>query len=159
MLKGKYFEASHVFMHRIYWAMRSLGGGRDCGVAGLIASCQIKGEGWLLESAGRLLPWSCGFLSSGSYYAIWIEIFSLGAYGTASRSGGKSLCMFQQTNKLPMEMHLGIFLSNWISAVVSVYVPPGCGGKRTPLKCFEMFSGTYRMCLLLKSETCKSERY
>lgn len=23
----------------------------------------------------------------------------------------------------------------------------------------EMFSGTYRMCLLLKSETCKSERY
>lgn len=75
-----------------------------------------------------------------------------------SRSREKSLCMFQQTNKLPMEMHLRIFLSNWISAVVSVYMPPGCEGKRTPLKCFEMFSGTYKMCLLLKSETCKSER-
>lgn len=102
---------------------------------------------------------SCGFLSCGTYFAIWIEISNLGACGTASRSGEKSLCMFQQTNKLPMEMHLGIFLSNWISAVVSVYVAPGCGGKRTPLKRFEMFSGTYRMCLPLKSETCKSERY
>lgn len=55
-------------------------------------------------------------------------------------------------------MHLRIFLSNWISAVVSMYVPPGCEGKRTPLKCFEMLSGTYKICLLLKSETCKSER-
>lgn len=91
-------------------------------------SCQIKGEAW------QVVPWSCGFLPCGSYFAIWIEIFNLGACGTASRSGEKSLCMFQQTNKLPMEMHLGIFLSNWISAVVSAYVPPGCGGKRTPLK-------------------------
>lgn len=124
--------------------------------------CQIIGKDWVLKDAGRLLPQrrqqSCGFLFRGSYYAIWIEIFNQGARGTASRSGEKSLCMFQQTNKLPMEMHLRIFLSNWISAVVSVYVPPGCEGKRTPLKCFEMFSGTYKMCLLLKSETCKSER-
>lgn len=117
--------------------------------------------GRVLEDAGRLLPqrrWqSCGFLFSGSYYAVWIEIFNQGARGTASRSGEKSLCVFQQTNKLPMEMHLRIFLSNWISAV-SAYVPPGCEGKRTPLKCFEIFSGTYKICLLLKSETCKSER-
>lgn len=58
--------------------------------------------------------------------------------------------MFQQTNKLPMEMYLRVFLSNWISAVVSVYMPLGCEGKRTPLNCFEMLPGTYKRCLLFK---------
>lgn len=49
-----------------------------------------------------------------------------------------------------MEMYLRIFLSNWISAVVSVYMPLGCEGKRTLLNCFEILPGTYKRCLLFK---------
>lgn len=123
-------------MHQTDWTMSSSDGSRHCNVAGWRAFfCQIIGEDWVLEAAVNLLPQRrqqlCGFLFSGGNYAIWIEIFKQRGWGIASRSGEKSLCMFQQTNKLPMEMHLGIFLSNWISAVVSLCVPPGCGGKNS----------------------------
>lgn len=36
MLKEKYFQASHVFMHQRDWAMRSSGDSRDCGGSGLM---------------------------------------------------------------------------------------------------------------------------